>query len=285
LATAAIVVHYRTPQILGACLASLHRQTVPPGEIVVVDNSGAVEAAPDPPTGAGWTLVRSPVNSGYGSACNRGAGVTSGETLIFLNADLTLEADACEQLERCATAHSAAALFGPRIYGADGEIELSARSFPTLRTGVLGRSSFLTRVLRSATGAPRSVGMALGGVTREVDWVSGACMLARRSAFEQVGGFDEGYWMYWEDADLCHRLHDQGLETMICIDAVAHHETGSSGRSRESVSAFHDSAARYYSRHVARGSASAALARMLLEGRKRVVLARLDRDERGRQRV
>jgi GT2 family glycosyltransferase len=278
--TAAIVVHYRTPDLLAGCLDSLERQTAPPREIVVVDNSGAEAPAPEPPAGAPWTLVRAADNPGYGAACNRGARVTSADTLMFLNADLALEADACEQLRSCAAAHPATALVGPRIYGADGRVELSAREFPRLRTGVLGRSSLATRALRAVSGTPASVAMALADETREVDWVSGACMLVRRGAFEQVGGFDEGYWMYWEDADLCRRLADDGLHTMICADAVATHATGSSGRSRASVAAFHDSAARYYERHVARNRLSSTMARALLGARKRFVLASLAHSER-----
>jgi GT2 family glycosyltransferase len=275
LSTAAIIVHYRTPERLRACIDALRGQTAPPQQIVVVDNSGTDRAAPEPPTGAGWTVLRSGRNDGYGAACNRGARACNEGQLLFMNADLVLDVDACAQLDACAAAHPAAAVFGPRIFGADGEIELSARAFPRLRTGVLGRSSLATRLLRTVAGTPPSVAMALTGSTREVDWVSGACMLVRRGAFDRVGGFDEAYWMYWEDADLCRRLRNEELATMICVEAVAHHATGSSGQTTRSISAFHDSAARYYEQHVARGRGSAHAARLLLRARERLVIARL----------
>ena len=86
---------------------------------------------------------------------------------------------------------------------------------------------------------------------REVDWVSGACMLVRRSAFEAVGGMDEGFFLYWEDADFCHRLKQAGYRTIYCPDAVATHIGGRSSRhaADASLEAFHRSALRLYRKH------------------------------------
>jgi N-acetylglucosaminyl-diphospho-decaprenol L-rhamnosyltransferase len=97
-------------------------------------------------------------------------------------------------------------------------------------------------------------------------------MLVRREPFADVGGFDEGYWMYWEDADLCRRLADQGWRTMFCVEAECRHQTGSSGRSARTVESFHASAARYYERHLARNTLDAWLARTILNVRMKIVL-------------
>jgi N-acetylglucosaminyl-diphospho-decaprenol L-rhamnosyltransferase len=99
-------------------------------------------------------------------------------------------------------------------------------------------------------------------------------MLVRREPFEAVGGFDEGYWMYWEDADLSRRLRNDGWRTGFCVEAQARHLTGSSGRSARTIRAFHDSAARYYTRHLARGVTSARLGRAVLALRARWMLRR-----------
>jgi GT2 family glycosyltransferase len=271
---AAVVVHYRTPELLASCIRSLAGQSLMPDQIVVVDNSGDSLAA-EPQGDSGWQLVRTQANCGFGAACNLGAGRTAGQYVLFVNADLTLEPQACERLLETARERSAVAVVGPRIYDADGAIELSARSFPSLRTGVLGRSSAATRWLQSVAGRPpRNVGMALSATAQEVDWVSGACMLVRHDAFDSVQGFDERYWMYWEDADLCRRLRDRGWRTMLCIDAVTHHQTGSSGQSPSTVAAFHDSAGLYYELHVARSKVTARLGVWLLQLRKRLVLRR-----------
>jgi N-acetylglucosaminyl-diphospho-decaprenol L-rhamnosyltransferase len=270
---AAVVVHYRTPERLRECLASLERQLAI-GEILVVDNSGSVRRAPDPEPGAGWSVHRTRRNLGYGGACNLGATLTESEQLLFLNADLVLCDAACERLCATLSGDPKAAVAGPRIYGADGEIELSARAFPSLRTGLVGRSSALTALLRRTGGPPATLAAALSDQPVRVDWVSGACMLVRRRAFEQIGGFDEGFWMYWEDADLCRRLFDGGWRTIFCPQAEARHSTGSSGASRRTIEAFHESAARYYARHSARSPAAAGLARGLLRIRTKAVLRR-----------
>ena len=269
----AVVVHYRTPVRLEECLASLERQPEV-GEILVVDNSGSVQSAPEPEPGARWRVHRTPSNLGYGRACNLGATLTEGGHVLFLNADLALSENACERM--CATMRedAAAAVVGPRIYAADGQVELSARAFPSLRTGLVGRSSAITALMRRTAGAPAALAAALGEQSLAVDWVSGACMLVRRRAFEQVGGFDEGYWMYWEDADLCRRLHEAGWRTIFCPHAEARHSTGSSGTSRRTIEAFHESAARYYAQHSARSPLAAGLAARLLRVRMRLMLGK-----------
>lgn len=270
---AAVVVHYRTPARLVECLDALAHQTHQCTEIVVLDNSdGAEEGELAPESHHTMRLHRSGGNLGFGQACNLGARATVSDYLLFLNADLTLSEEASSEMCIAAEANSRVATVGPRIYGSDGEIELSARSFPSLWTGVLGRSSLATGLLRRGGKSPKALTTALADTTRTVDWVSGACMLVRREAFEEVGGFDENYWMYWEDADLCRRLADRGWNALFCARAEARHLTGSSGRSARTIEAFHSSAARYYERHVARSAIEASLARGLLDTRMRVVL-------------
>jgi GT2 family glycosyltransferase len=98
-----------------------------------------------------------------------------------------------------------------------------------------------------------SAGGTLGVV---VDWLSGACMLAKRQALTAVGGFDERYFLYWEDADLCRRLRTHGYHVRYVPAATAVHRVGHSSRTARvaSVRAFHDSAYRYYATHVAPGA-------------------------------
>jgi N-acetylglucosaminyl-diphospho-decaprenol L-rhamnosyltransferase len=270
----AIIVYFRTPELLSKCLDGLRTQSSPPEEIVVVDNSSALDARDEPPAkGQDWTWVRAERNLGYGAACNLGARNSESDHLLFLNADLVLGEKACERLGSAGESDARIAVIGPRIYGADGRVELSARRFPTVATGLLGRSSSATKLLAAIGRTPRGVSGALGSNAR-VDWVSGACMLIRREAFEQLGGFDEGYWMYWEDADICLRLKARGWDTMLCTTAEARHSTGSSGRSERTIKAFHASAARYYEQHVARSAVTAGLARCVLNARARIMLHR-----------
>jgi N-acetylglucosaminyl-diphospho-decaprenol L-rhamnosyltransferase len=269
---AAVIVYFRTPTQLSACLDSLRAQTTPPDEVLVVDNSSAIDGVDSRPSaGTDWEWIRAESNLGYGAAANLGARIAGADYLLLMNGDVVLGPDAGERLLAMAESYRRAGVVGPRIYGADDRIELSARAFPSLATGMLGRSSLLTKALVALKRTPPSVAPALGP-GGAVDWVSGACMLIRRRAFEQVGGFDEGYWMYWEDADICRRLSDLGWETMLCTDAQARHQTGSSGRSGQTIEAFHASAARYYEAHLAKTGIGRRLARAALGARMRLML-------------
>jgi GT2 family glycosyltransferase len=124
-------------------------------------------------------------------------------------------------------------------------------------TGLFGRTTLLRKVMPDLSVSRRNVispeAIRNGHLSVAVDWLSGACMLARRDAFEKAHGFDERYFLYWEDADLCRRLRGLGYHVRYVPGATAIHRVGhSSRRVRESATrAFHDSAYLYYATHVA----------------------------------
>ena len=145
---------------------------------------------------------------------------------------------------------------GPTILDPAGTLQESARGDPNMLTGLFGRTSFLSRVFPWLAPVQRNLMSAALATSKDpshrVDWVSGACMLARRDALARVGGFDEGYFLYWEDADLCRRLRNAGWETRYMTGATAVHEVGQSSRNASSLAAreFHRSAYRYFATHV-----------------------------------
>lgn len=141
-------------------------------------------------------------------------------------------------------------------------------------TGLFGRTTLLRRLLPELAVSKRNV--VSGDVVRNgqgsvtVDWLSGACMLARREALRRVDGFDERYFLYWEDADLCRRLRALGCEVRYVPQATAIHRVGHSSRSVRvsAIRAFHESAYLYYATHVATASSpKRVLARALLGAR------------------
>ena len=152
-------------------------------------------------------------------------------------------------------------------------------------TGLFGRTSLLRRVLPDLAVSKRNVitdepaRNGQGGVV--VDWLSGACMLTRRDALHKVDGFDERYFLYWEDADLCRRLRAHGYHVRYVPEATAFHRVGHSSRRlrASAIRAFHQSAYLYYSTHVAPGGSQHRFTRRVRRRAKRF-LARIILDVR-----
>jgi len=205
---AAVVVSFNTGPALVECVASLRANGV--AEIVVVDNgstdgSRAALDAADPQ--ARW--VPSGSNLGYGRAANLGAAQVAGMDLLICNPDLVLEPGAVSALARRLDAVGGLGVVGPLIRNPDGSCYPSARTFPDI-VDALGHGLFgLVAPRNRFTRRYRLLDWDHAEAT-EVDWVSGACFLARRRAWDEVGGFDPAFFMYMEDVDLSWRLRDAG---------------------------------------------------------------------------
>ncbi len=206
---AAVVVNYNARDHLRRCLASLSAEGVSP--VVVVDNGSTdgsrlvVEAA-----GAHW--VESGGNVGYGRAANRGASdgrVGGAGYLLICNPDLDVKPGCVGILLEALAADPSVGIVGPRLSNPDGSLYPSARTFPDLvdamghgLLGMVAPGNPFTRRYRLLDWDHRE--------QAAVDWVSGACFLIRREAWDAVGGFDPSYFMYMEDVDLCWRLGRAG---------------------------------------------------------------------------
>lgn len=274
---AAILVNYNAGQELRRALQSIADEVAGRRwEAVVVDNassdgSGAIaeEFAPD------VRLLRNVHNAGFARGVNQGIAATTAPTVLVMNPDCRLVAGALTALQDALQMHPECAIVGPRILDPDGSLQGSARGDPDMFTGLFGRTTLLRRVLPELPVSRRNVvsseAIRNGKVSVSVDWLSGACMLVRRAAFEKAHGFDERYFLYWEDADLCRRLRGLGYHVRYVPGATAIHRVGhSSKRVRQSATrAFHESAYLYYSTHVARGALhpKRLLARALLSAR------------------
>jgi len=287
----AIVVNYNAGPELRRALQSIADELAGcRWEAVVVDNassdgSGAIPAEFAPPV----RLLRNAQNVGFARGVNQGLAATSGRLVLIMNPDCRLVAGAFASLQREMEQSQSCAVSGPRILDPDGTVQGSARGDPDMFTGLFGRSTLLRRLLPNLPVSRRNVvgdAAMRNGDAVTVDWVSGACMLARRDALQDVRGFDERYFLYWEDADICRRLRARGYHVRYVPGATAIHRVGQSSRSAKAaaIRAFHDSAYLYYATHVARNARPKRLvARALLSARCWLQLRRVAEDARSVQ--
>jgi hypothetical protein len=249
---AVVIVNYQSYHELRACLASL-RDASGDHVVVVVDHESDAAAAhaireefPD------VRLLPVAGNEGFAAGVNRGVREARLPFIILLNPDCIIEKTTCSVLVEWMSRHPDVGAAGPRIHNADGTIQATARRFPDLTTAIAGRSSWLTRVLpRNPLSTRNLPGRTTGAEPLDVDWVSGACLIARRDAFDAIGGMDEGFFLYWEDADFCRRLGEAGWRTVYLPVAAVTHIGGRSSRhsADSSLQAFHRSAFRLYWKH------------------------------------
>jgi N-acetylglucosaminyl-diphospho-decaprenol L-rhamnosyltransferase len=283
---AAVLVNYNGGPELRRALQSIAEELgTTPWEGVVVDNASTdgsdLLAAEFPQV----QLIRNRDNVGFSRAVNQGIAASAAPLILMMNPDSRLLPRAMTTLESELESHPDCAIAGPRILNPDGSVQGSARGDPDMLTGLLGRTTLLTRLLPGLSMLSRNVmteeAIRSGASSMVVDWVSGACMLARREALHAVSGFDERYFLYWEDADLCRRLRTAGYHVRYVPGASAYHRVGHSSRKvrTSSIRAFHASAYLYYKTHVAPGRVNAKrmIARVALAARCRWVL----RDGRG----
>jgi N-acetylglucosaminyl-diphospho-decaprenol L-rhamnosyltransferase len=248
-----LVVNYRAYDELARCLESLVPWLADDVEGIVVDHGSAPErAAAISRSFPSVRLLPTSANPGFAAGVNRAATYATGRYLLLLNPDAVMTENVCRSLASWLDARAAIGVAGPLIRDQDGSIQASARRFPGISTVLGGRSTALTRFW---PGNPLSRHNLLTGpgvrTPRQVDWVSGACLMTRREAYDKVGGLDEGFFLYWEDADYCRRVGQAGWQTWYHPGMTVTHLAGRSsahvpGPSR---TAFYDSVYRYFRKH------------------------------------
>lgn len=219
------IINHNTRDLLRTCLGSvLQAPPLASYEIIVVDNAstdGSVNMMKD--EFPDIHLLENAGNLGYAAAANQALRTSRAKFVLVLNTDIELDRDAIDILLEHAEKHDDLAIGGPLLLNSDGSIQLSGRRFP----------SFIDAAMHAFLGViwpknPFSVRYTMADWDRQndtvVDWVSGAAMLIRRRAAEDVGLFDERYFMYVEDMDLCYRLWQNEWKVYFCPDSkMVHH--------------------------------------------------------------
>ena len=246
----AIVVSYNTRDDLRRCLEALLAQTGVSLDVIVVDNAstdGSVDAVR-----ARFPEVRitpNDANLGFSRANNLGLRAAHGPYVLVVNSDCEVRPGGVGTLCKILEARPDVAIVGPRTVGTDGSPQVSFG--PSLTPLAEWRQSRLVRGVKAGEATALSRASALAQREQEPDWVSASCFLARREALDAVGGFDESFFLYEEDVDLCLRVRRAGWRVVYTPTAeVVHHL----GRSMDRAPAlarleYHRSHLRFYAKH------------------------------------
>ena len=252
-----VIVGYRSRDLVMACLDSL--PAAADGAVVsvtVVDNGsgdGTVEAVRGRRDGT--RVIDMGDNTGYAVANNAGMARGTGRYVMVLNPDTVVRPGALRTLVEFADRHRGAGVIAPRLLNADGTPQLTARAFPTIAAGLFGRRSLLTRWFpnnRWSRAFLAEQEHLEDGRPFEVDWVSGAAMLVPRTVHAETAGFDEDFFLFWEDADWCRRIKNAGYSVWCVPTAIVVHDEGGTRDHRWSarvIRAFHRGAYRYWTKH------------------------------------
>ncbi|MBU0702388.1 MAG: glycosyltransferase family 2 protein [Chloroflexi bacterium] len=271
-----VIVNWNVRDLLRCCLASLAERApgvaAPSLEVIVVDNGSADGSADMIRTEFPHVqLIANDENRGFTAANNQGLARGRGRYLLLLNPDTEVLGDALATMIGYMDERPQVGALGPQLRYPDGTLQPSRRRFPTLTTALVESTIVQqwwadNRILRRYYMADTAEGTPGDDTIQAVDWLVGACLLVRRQVYEQVGGLDEGFFMYSEELDWCRRIRDAGWEVVYLPTAtIVHHE----GKSSEQVVAarhihFQTSKVRYFRKY--HGQVVAEVLRLFLLG-------------------
>ena len=225
-----VIVNHNHRQVIEKCLASLFALPDRPAfEVTLIDNTCADGTAD-------WvaehypkvTIQRNTVSRGFAANANAGIRATNrSRYILLLNPDVVCIPGLLDRLAAFLDAHPQAAIAAPQLYYPDGAIQPNVRRYPTpsalalraLRVDAVWKSPAVSHYLMDQE-RPTST---------EVDWVTGAVLMVRRAAIENVGLLDESYFLYWEDLDWCYRMRQAGWTVHLVAEARAIHIQGREG--------------------------------------------------------
>jgi N-acetylglucosaminyl-diphospho-decaprenol L-rhamnosyltransferase len=242
-----VIVNFNAGRFLDACLTSVEKSVEVNGvtagnRIMVVDNGSTDDSQAILATHPKVQWLQTGSNLGFGRAANRGVAATNAPYVLILNPDTELDPNAIGEMAAILNANENVGVVGPQVLNPDGTRYPSSRSFPNLIDAA--GHAFIGLITPNNPWSRRYLNPG------RIDWVSGTAMLLRRTAFDAVGGFDEDYFMYVEDVDLCWRLQKEKWAIAVAEKArVTHHIGGSSEqRPTRMIVAHHRSLLRFETR-------------------------------------
>jgi N-acetylglucosaminyl-diphospho-decaprenol L-rhamnosyltransferase len=253
---AVVILNYRTPALTLACLESLQDQIDADTRVIVVDNASGDGSADRIEQAIALhdldaDVLRSPTNGGFAAGMNFGIKAVPAEAYLLLNSDTIVRPNALMLMREAMRAHPEAGIIGPALIDENDAPAQSCFRDPhpvsellrAARTGVLQRSLERFELVLPKTSAPM-----------EADWIAFACVLVSRKLIDDIGLLDEGYFMYFEDVDYCHRAREAGWKVLYWPAAeVAHFAGSSSGvssakQTKRAPRYYYEARARYYAK-------------------------------------
>lgn len=247
----AVVVSYCSRDTLRSCVEPL--AGMGGVSVTVVDNASpdrSLEVVADLPV----RRIDAGRNAGFSAGCNLGAAAGSAPYILLLNADVRIRETDVAALTALLDGDPSVGLVGPRLLDEDGAVIPSQRRFPSVASSwaqalclhrLAPRAMWTDEIVRTDYGRPAAP-----------DWISGACMLVRRDAFDRVGGMDEGFFLYSEDTDICKRLRGAGFDVRYEPQATVRHIGGASAPRSDLLATLAWSRVRYARLHSGRRQAA-----------------------------
>ncbi len=222
-----IIINWNTRELVLQCIDSVYHTTEALAfEVMVVDNAstdGSVEAIerrfPD------VKIIANPENLGFARACNRGIEEAGGRYVALLNSDTVLTPSALKTLVDFMDSHPRVAICAPQLLNSDGSLQNSIATLPTLATELLNKSLLRRLFPWKYPGKEHGIDSPM-----KVESIIGACMIIRKEALCEVGAFDEDYFFFLEETDLCLRMHGKGWQVVFHPQVRVYHLQGASAK-------------------------------------------------------
>jgi GT2 family glycosyltransferase len=255
-----IILNWNDKKVIADCLRSIYKGTNALDFEVIVSDNGSTDTSVEmihrefPQT----RVIENGANLRFAKGNNAAIAASRGEYVLILNPDTIIHRGSLEKFVTFADQHPEAGAFGCRVLNPDGSYQESGRPFPTLRGDWI--AAFFLRPLAHLSSwfiADRYIGWN-GDTVRTVDWQSGCCLLVRSQLLTQIGGFDEQFFYYYEDVDLCFRVWKAGYPILFTPDATIVHLGGQSTKERMPLGFELDKYVtryRYYYKHYGVGGA------------------------------
>jgi GT2 family glycosyltransferase len=249
-----VIVNHNSTDDLMLCLRSIYDSLGDiPATVFIQDNASDDDVDRLHSTFPQAVVSKNRDNIGFAGAVNKGLAQSAAPYVVIINPDTIVQEGCFEGILEYMEKNTDVGVLGPRILDTDGTIQGSARTFPTPFTGLFGRNTGLTKWFPNnpITRANMFTSRSHGKMPMDVDWVSGACMVVRRRAIDEVGLMDTRFFLYWEDADWCRRMWQKGWKVVYYPASTVVHSVGTSSSTKpaRSLVEFHKSCYRLFDKY------------------------------------